>query len=71
MSDKVKAIQEAPAPRDIGELRSFLGLLNHYGSFLINLSTVLAPLHQLLSTMALGQRTTESLLKGKSPTNSK
>ena len=71
MSGKVKAIQEAPAPRDIGELRSFLGLLNHYGRFLLNLSTVLAPLHQLLCTMALGQRTTESLLKGKSPTNSK
>ena len=48
MQEKVKAIQEAPAPRNVAELRSFLGLLNHYGRYLPNLSSVLAPLHKLL-----------------------
>ena len=28
--DKLKAIVEAPAPRNIQELRSFLGLVNYY-----------------------------------------
>ena len=45
---KVKAIQEAPQPRNVTELRSFLGIINYYGKFLPNLSTKLAPLYQLL-----------------------
>ena len=42
---KVRAIQEAPAPTNVTELRAFLGLVNYY---LPNLSTILFPLHQLL-----------------------
>ena len=45
---KVKAIAEAPAPTNVTELKSYLGLLNYYGRFLPNLSTLLAPLHELL-----------------------
>ena len=45
---KVRAIKEAPAPKDEQQLQSFLGLLNYYGKFLPNLSTKLAPLHSLL-----------------------
>ena len=45
---KVKAIVEATAPRNVTELKSYLGLLNYYGRFLPNLSTTLAPLHYLL-----------------------
>ena len=45
---KVRAIKEAPAPKDEQMFRSFLGLLNYYGKFLPNLSTKLAPLHSLL-----------------------
>ena len=45
---KVKAITEAPAPRNVTELCSFLGLINYYGKFLPNLSSTLAPLYQLL-----------------------
>ena len=45
---KVKAIQEAPQPHNVTELRSFLGIINYYGKFLPNLSTKLAPLYQLL-----------------------
>ena len=46
--EKVKANREAPKPKDVGELRSFLGILNYYGPFLCNLSTKLAPLYDLL-----------------------
>ena len=47
-NQKVKAIMNAPTPTDVSQLRSFLGLMNYYGKFLPNLSTVLAPLHYLL-----------------------
>jgi len=46
--DNIKAILQVSAPKSIIELRAFLGLLNYYGKFLPNLSTVLAPLHKLL-----------------------
>ena len=46
--EKVKAIREAPKPKNVGELRSFLGILNYYGRFLCNFSTKLAPLQDLL-----------------------
>ena len=46
---KVRAIQYAPKPKNVKELRSWLGLLNYYGRFWCNLSTTLAPLHVLLS----------------------
>lgn len=41
--EKVRAIQNAPEPRSITELKSFLGLLNYYNKFLPNLSSVLFP----------------------------
>ena len=47
-SEKLKAIIDAPTPKNITELRSFLGLLNYYGKFLPNLSTLLHPLNNLL-----------------------
>ena len=46
--DKVKAIQEAPRPKNVSELRSFIDILNYYGKFLSNLSSKLAPLYKLL-----------------------
>ena len=46
--EKVRAIQDAPHPTNVKELRAWLGLLNYYGRFLCNLSTTLAPLHVLL-----------------------
>ncbi|KAL6473975.1 hypothetical protein MHYP_G00175360 [Metynnis hypsauchen] len=47
-SSKVKAIVDAPAPQNVSQLRSFLGLLNYYGKFIKNLATMLKPLHELL-----------------------
>ena len=46
--EKLKAIVEAPSPRNVQELRSFLGLVNYYGKFIQNAATILAPLNSLL-----------------------
>ena len=46
--EKVKAIKDAPTPKNVAELRSFLGIVNYYSRFLPNLSTRLAPLYKLL-----------------------
>ena len=45
---KMRAITEAPVPRDDSQLRAFLGLVNYYNRFLPNLANTLAPLHRLL-----------------------
>ena len=45
---KVKSIKESKAPKNVSELRSFLGIVNYYGQYIRNLSTVLAPLNELL-----------------------
>ncbi len=45
---KVMAIQNAPSPKNVTELKAYLGLLNYYNMFLSNMSTVLAPVHKLL-----------------------
>ena len=46
--EKVRAVVDAPKPTDQKQLQAFLGLLNYYGRFLPKLSTILAPLHELL-----------------------
>lgn len=48
MPDKVMAITEAPRPGSVRELRAFLGLVQYYGRFINNLSTVAQPLNKLL-----------------------
>ena len=45
---KVEAITRAPEPRNVQELRSFLGLVNYYGKFISHLSTLSQPLNHLL-----------------------
>ena len=42
--EKVKAIKEAPAPTNVTQLCSFLGLVNYYNKFLPNLAANLTPL---------------------------
>ena len=46
--EKVKAVIEAPQPKNQQQLRAFLGLVNYYGKFLQALSTTSYPLNQLL-----------------------
>jgi len=46
--DKIAAIQEAPTPQNVKQLRSFLGLVQYYGKFIANMSSLLHPMYQLL-----------------------
>lgn len=50
LESKVKAVQEAPIPQNVTELKAYLGLLTYYGRFLPNRAEVLAPLYKLLQT---------------------
>ena len=45
---KVEAVQKAPPPQNVTQLRSFLGLLIYYTKFIPNLATILHPLNELL-----------------------
>ena len=54
--DKLRAISEALAPRNVQELRSFLGLRNYYGP---NLATLIHPLNRLLCKGATWKWTTD------------
>ena len=44
---KLAAIQEAPEPKNVPELRVSLGLVNYYGKFISHLSTLVNPLNKL------------------------
>ena len=46
--EKINAVKRAPAPQNVSELRSFLGMVQYYHSFLPGLATMLAPLHRPL-----------------------
>ena len=48
VEEKINAVKQAPAPQNVSELRSFLGMVQYYHSFLPGLATILAPLHWLL-----------------------
>ena len=45
---KLKALLDFPPPKNISELRSFLGLANQLGGFVQNLAATTDPLRQLL-----------------------
>ena len=45
---KVKAVLDAPTPRNLSELKSFLGLVNYYAQFLPGLAEVGRPLNDLM-----------------------
>ena len=48
LDSKQEAIIKAPEPKNLQQLRSYLGLLNYYGKFIPQLATMTHPLHQLL-----------------------
>ena len=44
-AEKVEAVQSAPAPQEISQLKSFIGLVNYYGKFLPDFNSSFSPLH--------------------------
>ena len=46
--EKVQAVNEAPAPQNVGQLQSILRMTSYYNKLLPNLASQLAPLHKLL-----------------------
>ena len=46
--DKLQAVKEAPTPKNVSQLRSFLGLVNYYQKFIPNLAMMLYPLNCFL-----------------------
>ena len=48
--EKVQAVKDAPRPKNVQELRSYLGMLQYYARFLPNLSSLIHPLNALLSS---------------------
>ena len=48
LPEKIKAVQDAPQPLNVHELKSYLGLLTYYSKFIPNMSSTLAPLYRLL-----------------------
>src|SRR5277367_3572717 len=46
--DRVEAIAAMPPPENVSQLKSLLGMINYYAHFIPRVSTVLAPMHQLL-----------------------
>lgn len=49
-SEKLRTVVEAPKPSNVTELRAFVGMVNYYGNFVKNLSTLLSPLYKLLQS---------------------
>ncbi|KAL5481688.1 hypothetical protein EMCRGX_G021912 [Ephydatia muelleri] len=48
LAEKVEAVKNAPEPKNITELKSYLGLLTYYSRFLPRMATMLAQLYRLL-----------------------
>ena len=46
-NEKVEAVVSYPIPRNVKEVRAFLGLVQFYRKFLRNCSRIAAPLHAL------------------------
>ena len=46
--EKLKAIEDYPQPRDLTELRRFIGLASYYRRFVSGFSEIVAPLHKLM-----------------------
>nr|CAX83704.1 Gag-Pol polyprotein [Schistosoma japonicum] len=47
--ENIQAVKAVPRPTDVPTLRSFLGLLSHYGAFIPDLHRLRAPLNNLLA----------------------
>ena len=62
--EKIKSILSLPVPKNVAEIRSFLGMANQQSKFAPDLATKTKPLRDLLNKkiyMDMGGTTTESL----------
>ena len=50
--DKIRAIIDAPAPRNVKQTQAFVGLCNYYSRFIRNFASKFAPLYALLKKNA-------------------
>ena len=48
LAEKVSVIKDVDPPKNVTELKAFLGILNYYNHYLPKLSTVIEPFHRLL-----------------------
>ena len=48
LDERVRVIKDAPTPKTVGELKSYLGMLSYYSRFLPSMSSVLHLLYHLL-----------------------
>lgn len=56
LESKVDAIKQYPVPRNVKELRRFLGMINFYRKFLPDAAKIQAPLHALLTDKVKGTK---------------
>ncbi|CAF3948225.1 unnamed protein product [Rotaria sp. Silwood2] len=56
---KIKAIADMPKPTNVSQLRSFLGMVNHYAKFIPKLTDRLAPFYMLLKKDSVWHWTVE------------
>lgn len=54
LSVRIEAVKSFPAPKNVKELRRFLGMINFYRRFLPNAAKLQAPLHSLLNGSVKG-----------------
>ena len=50
---KLAAVLEAPPPKSVGDVKSFLGMVTYYSRFVKNFSSLLSPLYELLKKGAV------------------
>ena len=68
MQSNVNAVLEAPEPKNVSEVKSFLGMLNYYQNYIPSLSTVAEPIHRLLrkgAEWSWGEKQSQAFLKAK------
>ena len=59
LAEKVQAVQKAPEPKSVTELKVYLGLLRYYGRYMPNLAHMIAPLYHLLCASTPWQWTSQ------------
>lgn len=47
-NDRIKAVLSAEIPKDVAQVRSFVGMANHYSKLIKNLGAKMRPIYDLL-----------------------